>query len=591
MSTPSNDSTTNGSYAETSEIPAENSPPPESDRNNGYSDENGSGDDENQDSDIGSYDFIEELNSRSNREGTAAVEAYTDDEDDNDMSEASQSDSSSGAHDQGQEVIMQDDEEFVMELDPTTGQQRATAVPSNTGRARSSLATHRLRRQHRRMTASVRFATTARPTSARPSSLGSSRSTVGSSASTSTRATLAAPVADQNAQSELRKKIIEIQQDPAIEFSQKASMIQRLMSSNWQGNRKTPEQQAGNDSSVVTEEDLKTTYHDQEIRALGCKHYRRGCKLKANCCGKWFNCRFCHDNVCDHTIVRNETKMMLCMHCKAIQPAAQNCNSCQTRLAHYYCDICKLWDDDSQKPIYHCIDCGICRIGNGLSQDFFHCKKCNVCMHITLRNNHKCIERNLECDCPICGEYMFTSTTTVIFMPCGHSIHAKCHHEYVRTSYQCPTCWKALGDMSPYYQKIDSILAEQTMPSEYANVFSTVLCNDCEVKSEAPYHFLYHKCDKCKGYNTKVLKTFRRETRDQNQPAENVIAAGATGTVPEDNTSGASSTATGPSLSAASGNSVTTVTTTIVDLPEIPRTPLLDGNAAGDSGYDNMAGS
>ncbi len=37
-------------------------------------------------------------------------------------------------------------------------------------------------------------------------------------------------------------------------------------------------------------------------------------------------------------------------------------------------------------------------------------------MAMSLKGRHKCIERNLESDCPICGEYMFTSTTTVIFM-------------------------------------------------------------------------------------------------------------------------------------------------------------------------------
>lgn len=119
---------------------------------------------------------------------------------------------------------------------------------------------------------------------------------------------------------------------------------------------------------------------------------------------------------CCNSSLRNETKTMLCMHCKAIQPAAHTCTSCNAQLAKYYCDICKLWDDDPSKPIYHCTDCGICRIGNGLDQDFFHCKKCNICMNIQLKDNHRCIERNLECDCPICGEYMFTSTTTVIFM-------------------------------------------------------------------------------------------------------------------------------------------------------------------------------
>jgi hypothetical protein len=105
------------------------------------------------------------------------------------------------------------------------------------------------------------------------------------------------------------------------------------------------------------------------------------------------------------------------MLCLTLQPAAQDCNNCGERVARYYCDKCKLWDDDPKKAIYHCDDCGICRQGNGLGKDFFHCKKCNICLNITMQN-HKCIERNLESDCPICGEYMFTSTTTVIFMVC-----------------------------------------------------------------------------------------------------------------------------------------------------------------------------
>ncbi|KAG0005400.1 hypothetical protein BGZ79_005025 [Entomortierella chlamydospora] len=549
---------------------------PESDENQGYSDEyESAGEDEN-------YDLGDEEDSDSDGEVYVVIEG------DIDMGAAANhigrtsTSTSSDEHDQGQELDMQDNEEFVMEIDPATGQRRATTVSTTTPRARSSSLASRLRRQHRRMTTSVRFTATARPAATRPPGSGLSRPTTGFSAPTSTRATAAVPLIDENAQSELRKKIMEIQRNPDIGFGEKASMIQRLMSPNWHDTRKAPDQQSGGDPGVTTEEDLKTTYHDQERGVLGCKHYKRGCKLKANCCGKWFNCRFCHDDVCDHSIV----------------------SSCQAQMAHYFCDICKLWDDDSQKPIYHCDDCGICRIGNGLNQDFFHCKKCNICMHINLKDNHKCIERNLECDCPICGEYMFTSTTTVIFMPCGHSIHAKCHGEYVKTSYQCPTCWKALADMSRYYQKIDSILAEQIMPPEYANVFSTVLCNDCEVKSQVPYHFLYHKCDKCKGYNTKVLETFRRDTEDSIQPNENAAAASAAGTVPENNISGAGGAAAGqpspsspssssPSLSRSErfGDSGSATTATIVQLSEIPRTQFLDGNASEDMGFNSMAGS
>lgn len=107
---------------------------------------------------------------------------------------------------------------------------------------------------------------------------------------------------------------------------------------------------------------------------------------------------------------------MMCMLCQSVQPCAKACANCRADLARHYCEICKLWDDDAQKPIYHCPDCKICRIGQGLGVDYFHCEKCNVCMAISLLNNHRCIERNLQSDCPICGEFMFTSTATVIFM-------------------------------------------------------------------------------------------------------------------------------------------------------------------------------
>ena len=113
---------------------------------------------------------------------------------------------------------------------------------------------------------------------------------------------------------------------------------------------------------------------------------------------------------------------MMCMHCQAVQPVAQDCGQCHARLGDYFCGVCKLWDSDASKHIYHCDKCGICRIGKGLGQDYFHCDKCNVCMALHLQDNHRCIERNLECDCPICGDYMFTSTHTVIFMVISMSL-------------------------------------------------------------------------------------------------------------------------------------------------------------------------
>lgn len=45
------------------------------------------------------------------------------------------------------------------------------------------------------------------------------------------------------------------------------------------------------------------------------------------------------------------------------------------------------------------------------------------------------------------------------------------------------------------------------MPTEYNNTYSEIYCNDCEKRSFAKFHFIYHKCGHCLGYNTKTLST------------------------------------------------------------------------------------
>lgn len=143
----------------------------------------------------------------------------------------------------------------------------------------------------------------------------------------------------------------------------------------------------------ISPDDLKPTYYqkpapiqqdgeqegafldaEEAPKTLGCAHYRRNIKLQCSACHKWYTCRFCHDAVEDHMLNRRETKNMLCMLCGCAQPASEECALCSERGAWYYCDVCKLWDDDPQKSIYHCNDCGICRVGQGLGKDFFHCK-------------------------------------------------------------------------------------------------------------------------------------------------------------------------------------------------------------------------
>lgn len=306
----------------------------------------------------------------------------------------------------------------------------------------------------------------------------------------------------------LRQKIMEIQ---SADFSEreKAYMLQTLMTHDYYRL-----QQAANDSRPTAEAsstDKQPTYHDHELQILGCEHYQRACKLECNECNKWYTCRFCHDNVETHSLVRKDTRNMLCMYCGTAQSAAQDCMSCHKSMATYYCAICKLWDDDPEKSIYHCNDCGICRIGKGLGIDFFHCQRCNACMTMDLHGSHKCIERSTDCDCPICGDYLFTSTTKVIFMPCGHAIHQTCWYDHTRVSYKCPTCAKSILNMEAQFRIMDTEIEHQPLPPPYADWRSIVTCNDCSAKSNVKFHFLGIKCDNCKSYNTNQVKLLKPE--------------------------------------------------------------------------------
>jgi uncharacterized CHY-type Zn-finger protein len=139
----------------------------------------------------------------------------------------------------------------------------------------------------------------------------------------------------------------------------------------------------------LTEEDVRPTFaplgldeEESAYRALGCEHYKRNVKMQCSTCGRWYTCRFCHDKVENHPLIRKDTRNMLCMFCGTAQGASDVCASCGELAALYFCTICKLWDNEPDKNIYHCHDCGICRIGRGIGKDFFHCK---VRLHIVSR--------------------------------------------------------------------------------------------------------------------------------------------------------------------------------------------------------------
>ncbi|KAK6810828.1 hypothetical protein RU639_013380 [Aspergillus parasiticus] len=269
------------------------------------------------------------------------------------------------------------------------------------------------------------------------------------------------------------------------------------------------------DELQLPPEDIDDTDAEEyEEACLGCRHYKRNVKLQCYACKKWYTCRFCHDEAEDHHLDRPKTENMLCMLCGHAQPATQFCRQCGEQSSQYYCNICKLWDNDTSKSIYHCNDCGICRIGQGLGKDFFHCKTCSVCLPISIENTHRCIERSTQCDCPICGDYMFTSPETVVFMRCGHSIHQKCLSEYSKNSYRCPICSKTITNMESTFRNLDRTIQSQPMPAEFNDTKALIYCNDCGAKSVVKYHWLGLRCDMCESYNTAQIRLMNGDILD-----------------------------------------------------------------------------
>ncbi|OIT05344.1 PREDICTED: zinc finger protein BRUTUS [Nicotiana attenuata] len=306
-------------------------------------------------------------------------------------------------------------------------------------------------------------------------------------------------------QTELESEIRKVNRDSTLDPRRKSYLIQNLMTSRWIASQQKSQ---ASTEEVSCSEDVgcSPSFRDPEKQIFGCEHYKRNCKLRAACCGKLFTCRFCHDEVSDHSMDRKATVEMMCMRCLKVQAIGPSCTtpSCNGfSMSKYFCSICKFFDDE--RPVYHCPSCNLCRVGNGLGIDFYHCMKCNCCLGISLKE-HKCLEKALEINCPICCEFLFTSSATVRPLRCGHYMHSACFQAYACSNYVCPICSKSMGNMAVYFGMLDALLANEVLPEEYQSRCQDILCNDCEQKSRARFHWLYHKCGSCGSYNTRVVK-------------------------------------------------------------------------------------
>ncbi|KAJ6851412.1 E3 ubiquitin-protein ligase MIEL1-like [Iris pallida] len=270
---------------------------------------------------------------------------------------------------------------------------------------------------------------------------------------------------------------------------------------------------------------------------FGCAHYRRRCRIRAPCCNEIFDCRHCHNeakNSLDidplerHEIPRHDVKKVICSFCEKEQDVQQNCSSCGVCLGKYFCGKCNFFDDNVSKNQYHCDGCGICRTGG--EENFFHCNVCGCCYSELLKDSHRCVERAMHHNCPICFEYLFESTKDISVLSCGHTIHLDCLKEMgLHLRFSCPICSKSVYDMSGVWKKLDQEVASTPMPEMYQNKMIWILCNDCGTESNIHFHIVAHKCPGCSSYNTRqtsggpaacsrVSRELRREIQIQNFP-------------------------------------------------------------------------
>jgi len=241
-----------------------------------------------------------------------------------------------------------------------------------------------------------------------------------------------------------------------------------------------------------------------------CDHYKRNCNIICTKCNESFSCRHCHDKIkyediadsrLSHKIDRRSITEVICRECNTRQEVSQTCVICLTIFGDYFCEICNYFDNEDKRQ-FHCEECGICRVGG--RDNFFHCSKCNACYSNSLKDNHICIDNSMNQNCVICMDDLFTSTKNVSVMKCGHTIHAECLTDYMKSNYKCPICQKSIHTL--HFQYIQQEVENTLMPEEYRELSKNIICNDCNRESVVKFHIIAMKCLHCNSFNTKEVR-------------------------------------------------------------------------------------
>ena len=243
-----------------------------------------------------------------------------------------------------------------------------------------------------------------------------------------------------------------------------------------------------------------------------CTHYKNNVQVFAKCCNKYYDCHLCHNEQNDHKMSRKKISKVICINCNCENPPINNCIDCNIIFGKKHCDICNIWCSKVES-IYHCYECGVCRKGN--REDFFHCKTCDLCFSVENKDKHDCNKYNMDDNCPICLESLYYNNDSTMILDCDHKMHSKCLDQLINKTNRnksipcCTLCKKSVVEIKIYEKKFDKFILENPVPEFYKNWKTEILCNDCSEKSTIKFHTDFHKCMKCKSYNTSKINIIK----------------------------------------------------------------------------------
>ncbi len=224
------------------------------------------------------------------------------------------------------------------------------------------------------------------------------------------------------------------------------------------------------------------------------------------------------------------------MNCQLQQPISDRCAGCGESFGKYFCGECKIFDDND-KGQFHCDGCGesktqnscmisrifkifflgLCRLGG--RENFFHCDTCDMCLPISFKKNHTCIENLSRTNCPVCLEDLHTSKERCQILPCQHLVHQSCFGKLLDQSlFNCPICSRSMIDLDQLWTTMADAVERNPMQGRFKDLFVDVFCRDCFKSARAKYHTIGVRCVDCGSFNTirKNSSFFNRDDVPQN---------------------------------------------------------------------------